>query len=656
MNKRRDLLIIILAGALAYLNSLSNNFVWDDILLIINNDAIKGPRLIAQVFARPLYYFSDFTSQYYYRPLQNLSYMLDYSLFGLRPWGFHLVNVLLHTAVALLVYLLLQRLFSQPHLSFWAALLFSVHPLHTSVVGYISGRADILVALFSLGSLCLFLKSARPAYFFSSLVFFLLALLSKEAALIFPLVLIITSETYISSAGIEGSAARIMRLRYGVFLLVSLAYILLRKGCNLGISIPALHKTDLAAIFLTLPKVVLLYLKLAYLPFGLHILRSVNITGVNPAAVLSAAGCAFGAGTLLYYCWRRDKILFFSGAVFALWLIPAAASMFTNPDYSAQGRAVMAESWFYLPCAGIVTLTVRLLTRDAQGIPRKGLQRGILSLFALCLSVITVTENTHWKNNRILFSYVLRYAPSSPVLYRNLAWVYLSKGDLGSAIRMYKSALELKQAGKTRVILYKDLAYAYLLDNDAQRAGEAAQESVKLDLNYAPSHGLLGLLYSDNEPVKAREECKIALEADPFEPMAFNTLLQASRLDKEIRIYLIAKYTKMLKGRWGFAAYKIYRSLGITYLYADIDAEAVNNLKKALRINPYDAKTNNALAICYIKKGDPYLAEKSFKKALRLNPFDKEVYGNLALFYAELGRDKEASSMRQKAYSVNVFD
>ena len=221
---------------------------------------------------------------------------------------------------------------------------------------------------------------------------------------------------------------------------------------------------------------------------------------------------------------------------------------------------------------------------------------------------------------------------------------------------MYNLALGLKQPKNSRAILYKDLGLAYMLNNDAQKAGEAAQEAIKIDPGYAGSHGLLGLLYAHNESGRAIEECKIALEIEPFEPMAFNNLLQASSSDKEISRYLIEKYRKMLEGKGGFAAYKIYRSLGIAYLYAGMDAEAIANLKKAARINPYDAKTNNALAICYVKKGDPYLAERFFKKALRLNPFDKEVYSNLALFYAELGRDKEASSMRQKAYSVNVFD
>jgi Flp pilus assembly protein TadD len=655
VKKQRDLLIIILAGFLVYLNSLGNNFVWDDILLIVNNDAIKGLRLLEQVLSKPLFYFSESAARYYYRPLQTLSYVLDYSLFGLEPWGFHLVNVLMHAAVAVLVYVLLERLFNQSHLSFWAALLFAVHPLHTSVVGYISGRADILVAFFSLGSLCLFLKNSSPASFVSSLVFFLLALFSKEAALIFPVVLIIVSEIYISAAREEGFFVRTLRLRYGVFFLMPLAYILLRKGFNLGVSIPALHETDFSTMFFTLPRAALLYLKLAYLPSGLHIFRSANYAGASLAAMLSVAGCALVAGALLYYGWRRDKVIFFAVAIFAAWLIPAASGMFINPDYYVQGKAAIAESWFYLPCIGIVTLTARLFTGYGRH-PGRVLQKTILVLFVMYLSVITITANRHWKNNRILFSYTLRYAGTSPVLYRNLAWVYLNKGDTVSAIQMYSHALGLRQTDKSRAILYKDLGLAYMLNKDDQKAVQVVREAIKIDPDNAGSHGLLGMLYSYGKTGNAREECAKALEIDPFEPTAFNYFLQASTFNKEISAYLIEKYKEALKGPHGFGAYKIYRSLGIAYLYAQAESEAIVNLKRAEQINPYDPKTNTALAICYVKKGDAVLAERFFKKSLRLNPFDKEAYSNLALFYSELGRNKEALFMRQKVYSVNLFD
>jgi Flp pilus assembly protein TadD len=379
------------------------------------------------------------------------------------------------------------------------------------------------------------------------------------------------------------------------------------------------------------------------------------MAGVNLAAMFSVAGCALSTGILLYYGWRRDKIIFFAGTIFAVWLIPAASGMFINPDYYAQGRAVIAESWFYLPCIGIATLTARLFTGYGRH-PGWGLQRVILVLFALYLSIITITENRHWKNNRILFSHTLRYARTSPVLYRNLAWVYLNKGDTVSAIQMYSRALGLRQTDKSRVILYKDLGLAYMSNKDGQKAFQVAREAIKIDPDYAGSYGLLGLLYSYDESERAQEECRKALEIDPFEPTAFNYLLQASTSNKEISAYLIGKYKEALKGLHGFDAYKTYRSLGIAYIYAGVESEAITNLKKAEQINPYDPKTNTALAICYVKKGDAVLAERLFRRSLRLNPFDKEAYSNLALFYSGLGRNKEALFMKQKASSVNLFD
>ena len=86
----------------------------------------------------------------FYRPLQVASYVVDYSLWGLNPAGYHLTNILLHVGVAIALFYFLNLLFGSQKISLAASLLYAVHPAHTQAVSYILGRADILCALFLL--------------------------------------------------------------------------------------------------------------------------------------------------------------------------------------------------------------------------------------------------------------------------------------------------------------------------------------------------------------------------------------------------------------------------------------------------------------------------------------------------------------------------
>ncbi|MBM3255816.1 MAG: tetratricopeptide repeat protein [Candidatus Omnitrophica bacterium] len=408
------------------------------------------------------------------------------------------------------------------------------------------------------------------------------------------------------------------------------------------------------SILVNSARIILEYVRLIYLPFGLHMLSNIPIIQLqdNWFTLPLVITIIFA---VLFIIYRLDRPAFFLTGFFIIWVSPVALLSLKNPEYFIQQAAIMEHHWLYIPATALVVLTFYLIRRITLSWS-KWLYKIIFISFALFLAIITVKENSYWRNNSSLFTQTIRYVKNSPTAYRNLGWIYLSKGDPGSAIQMYKTALGLKQTDKAKAIVYKELAYAYLSNDDAQKAGEAVWESIKLSPDYAASHGLLGLLYLEKDPNRSLEECKKALELDPFESLAFNNLLQQSRSDRGIATYLIAKYTKMLGGQRNFNAYKIYRSLGLVYLYADMDSIAMSNIKKALGINPYDVKTNNALAISYVKKGEPLLAERFFKKSLRLNPFDKEIYGNLAFFYSELGRNKEAELMRKKAYSINLFD
>lgn len=658
MNNKKNIIFIVLIGIIVYINSLKNNFVWDDIFTVIDNDFIKGYRLIKEIFLKPLFYFAN-TDYLYYRPLQSLSNMFDYYIWGLNPLGFHLTNVLLHICAAILIYYFVNILFDDRELSFFTSLLFVVHPINTSVVNYITSRADTLLTIFTISSLIFFLEAKHYKFYLLSLICFILALLSKETAMIFPLCLIFTREMYAKikkeRIGFEIVTARFW---YIAFMAIPIAYILLRiKIIGVGANIFPPSQTNLLGIVVTLSKISINYLKLIYLPFALHMLRNIAIVELTKNIIILYIIFISLDMLFLLVIYRLNKIIFFSLGLFLLWVLPIGLIALKNPEYYFQHKAIMEEHWLYIPSIGIFILTVYIIRKLSKYIG-KAFYKTALLLFVIYLSVVTLKENTYWKNNYTLFTHTSKYVNNSITIYRNLGWIYLNKQDINKSIEMYRRALDIKQDDKHKVVLYKDLAYAYFLNNQIDEAANACQEALDINYNYAGAHGCLGLIHSKNDLQKdiARREWKVALEIYPFNAIAFNNLLMLSKTDNNIRSYLIEKYNRLLNQYNCFEQYRVYRALGIIYLYNGIHSSAISCIKKARQINPYDVKINNVLAVYYAESEDFNKAIKYFKIALKLNPFDKETYKNFAALYTQLNRIEEARMLIEKSESINMFN
>ena len=187
--KKRTLLEALslpLLSFLLLLPLLGYGFLSDDFPLIVANPRLQSWSLFFQNLLTPFFSFPANPQLHYWRPATLLSYALELRLWGVSPWGFHLTNILLHTANTLLLYLLLKRFRPEGPLPWTASLLFLLHPAHGENIAWISGRTDLLAFLFLALSLLFRLEyEERKRGLSISLLFFTLALLSKEAALLF---------------------------------------------------------------------------------------------------------------------------------------------------------------------------------------------------------------------------------------------------------------------------------------------------------------------------------------------------------------------------------------------------------------------------------------------------------------------------------------
>jgi tetratricopeptide (TPR) repeat protein len=197
------LVAFVLVAFATYAPSLNGEFIWDDHYLVGDNPFFRSPIFALEVFRHHL--FSESFSTYY-RPVQNLSYMLDYWLWGDSPAGYHATNIILHALAAWMLFLLLLRLIPglwndalrAPIAALLVALAWLVHPVHNAAVAYISGRADSLAAVFALSAWLLWAKSrelrgvtARGGVAVVASLSLLAALCSKEIALMWVVIFLI---------------------------------------------------------------------------------------------------------------------------------------------------------------------------------------------------------------------------------------------------------------------------------------------------------------------------------------------------------------------------------------------------------------------------------------------------------------------------------
>ena len=164
--------ILVSISIVIYFNSLYNGFVYDDLSQVLGNPWITDIRYIPDILLRGAWAFDEEYAglpQKYYRPVMHLIYMFNYHIFGLKPWGWHLANVLFHSGVTVMVFHVAAGLFKNfqhptPNTrllnpAFIAGLLFAVHPLHPSRTGCMGWRHSRSLLQPFLHSYLLFLHS-----------------------------------------------------------------------------------------------------------------------------------------------------------------------------------------------------------------------------------------------------------------------------------------------------------------------------------------------------------------------------------------------------------------------------------------------------------------------------------------------------------------
>jgi len=499
MKKRSPLLFstaLVLALLLTYWNSLSGDFLYDDEFLIQKNQVVQNISLLPKAFITSSTYGSGGTDSFY-RPIQILSYGLIHHLFGLNPIAFHAFNLLLHMINTILIFFfslsLLKRVQTNEPLliSFLTALVWGLHPIHTEAVSYISATADPLHFLFGLLFL-LFSLSSKWSQKGLGLTFLTLALLSKEASVTFPGLLL---AALLFNKWTSSKEVSTLSVFWQVLpsLLLSLLYAALRSGpldfdqSFTFYSAENLYTNSILIRAYTGLAALSDYLQLWFWPSHLQIDREfgVYVQWSHFKVIIGILLCLLSLATFAQF--RKRPLLVF----IVLWFW-AYHSLHTGVVLPLN--SIFLEHWMYVPSFALSLgsfFAISMLTSKLHALS-KPLLITLGMVWAVALSVKTFTQNKVWASPIRLYNHILEGSPNIARVHNNLAMAYSDRGERSLAEKHYLKSIEIQDIYPQ---VRHNLGLLYLREGKTDLGLSQLKRAIEIDPKFYPSYIYLEKAY-----------------------------------------------------------------------------------------------------------------------------------------------------------------
>ena len=530
-----------------------------------------------------------------WHPLTWLSHMLDCQIFGLRPGWHHFVNVLLHGANTVLVFVILRDMTKATWRSALVAALFAVHPLHVESVAWIAERKDVLSTAFGLSAIWAYAKYTRaPSWTGYGMMasLFALSLLSKPMWVTFPFLLFLLdmwplkrflSEDRGNPARARGGAlAQNPRLSS---LLLEKVPLLAISAASSVITFRAQHAggavapIDVLPLSQRLPNAVIAYsnyLSKAFWPIDLAVIYPLpqqTSVGELVAAVMVVAGITIGVAMLT----RRRPWLAIGWFWFLGMLVPVIGLV-------QVGYQSMADRYTYVPLIGVFIM----IAWSLPGIDMEVVNRGRLATTTLvvasvliALDAVTFVQIQTWKNTMTLFTHAVTVTQGNFMAHNLLAGAFGQQGDLKGAQEQIEKALQVRS-------------------------------------NYAGARYNLGMvMLQQRDFAQAREQFSLALQTDRKNPMIWNGLgvanLNLGWIDDAISncqraVELNPNYPEA------------FANLGAAFLAQEKFTEAIEMSETALKLRPNIADAHAVLGAALLNQGRANESILHNQMALQLNP------------------------------------
>lgn len=509
---------------ITYINSLNNDFVSDDVGLILKNKNIGNLS----------YYLLNQPKAF----LRSLLYFLAFKIDGLNPLFFRLINIFFHLGSVWLIYGLISLLIS-PVLALFTAGIFAIHPIEIEAVAWISGGPYSQYSFFLLLAFLLFVlaksKNWSMKFYLGSFFAFLLALLTSEKALIFPLILLFFEITF----GLIAKNWKKLILFFSLSALWTL-FILFSgtlSGRMTSLETEFYQTPGVENPLVQIPIALSSYLRLSFWPDKLTLYHSELSFTQGQYFLMLIITLAFLA--LIIWAYKKNRLIFFWSSFFIISLLPNLTPL--------RIGWVVAERYVYLGSIGLIFLIALGINQIGKITKKPFIALVIFTIVVITFSARTIIRNFDWQNQDTLWLATAKTSPSSHQNHNNLGDLYARHGDYQKAAEEFQKAIELKpnygdayhnlanvyhQMGRDDLAeknyqkalefnpnlwqSYQNLAAIYFNQKNYQLAREELEKAIQINSENADLHNNMGILYLNlGDKQKAREEFEKTLQIDP---------------------------------------------------------------------------------------------------------------------------------------------
>ncbi len=601
-----------------------------------------------------------------WHPLTWMSHMLDCQCFGIKPGGPHAVNLLLHAANSVLLFLLLRRMTGALWRSAMVAALFAWHPLHVESVAWIAERKDVLSALFwilTIWAYCNYVKKSGVARYLLTLLLFILGLMAKPMVVTLPFVLLLLdwwplgrfhSKPDASASVIPPALRSGERVREMGILLEKLPFILLTAG-SCVLTVVAQRRGEAISSFGQVPIMDrLINSSVDYLRYAVKMFWPVDLSVIYPLLagwpkwelaataifiIVVSAGAVFFFRTRPYW------------TVGWLWYVGTLLPVIGLVQVGSQS---MADRYTYIPSIGLFIMICWGLYDVARRwrFHQAGLGLAAIAALAAC-ACLTQKQLRYWKDSGLLFRHALAVDPNNYLVHTYYGAWLREQHKLEEARLECEKALQLQPAYSIGHVF---LAGVLLV----QGKSEEALSELRTALTYEPDLllariNLADLLLSQKQYAEAEVEYDRALESKPDEPglhyslgrtLALQDKYDQARAEFETAVRLDPSYTDA------------HYELAVTLTMQHKTAEAVAEYRAALKSQPNFSDALNNLAWILAANPNPQFrngpeAVQLAEHACALTHNNQAIkIGTLAAAYAEAGRFDDAAASAQLAHDV----
>ncbi len=491
--------LIAVPTFVAYISAMRGGFIWDDDSYVTANPLLNGVSGLWQIWTTAQ------TPQYY--PLTFTMLWIEKQLWGFEPLGYHIVNVLLHAANGVLVWMLLQRIGVRA--AWLIGAVFAVHPVEVESVAWIAERKNVLSGFFYFLSAWCFLgfeDGKRGRWYVFSLLLFVCALLSKTVTSTLPAALVIVRWM----RGRKLDRAFLWSLVPFFVLGVGMGTVTVwYEKLQVGARGTAWNLTVADRVVLA-GKILWFYVGKILWPWHLAFMyERWSIDASAPVQWIPTVSFVIVAGLLWGFRERIGREWFAAVAYFTVTLAPALGFF----DVYPMRYSYVADHFQYLASLGILGLAVGAAARVAEKafpavksvVPARVLGAGLLAVLAL----LTWRQGFLYKDSETLWKDTIAKTPSCYMAYNNLGLIYYARKEYDPALKLLETGRQIQPQD---VETYNNIGVIYLQRGEVEKARGYFEQAVAIDPTYSDAHNNLGsVYYSKRDYRKSLEHFEIAL-------------------------------------------------------------------------------------------------------------------------------------------------